>query len=284
MQIKLLCIGDIVGKPGRHVLAEHLGKLVKEHEIDCVIANAENAAGGSGLTPQSYDKIRKYGVNLMTLGDHVFRKRDIIDTLNTSDCIVRGANLSPKAAGKDVAVYTTAKGPQVAVVTLLGRMYMNMQSDNPFLIANTLLARLASTVKIVVVEIHAEATSEKIAMGWYLNGRASVVFGTHTHVVTADETILTDGTAYITDIGMTGAHKGVLGRNIEPVVKSLVTQMPFAYSLATDDLRLNGIIVTVNADTGKALAIERVCAHGQKDRNGGNYDSSDGKPEQLDRL
>ncbi|MCK4629319.1 MAG: TIGR00282 family metallophosphoesterase [Sedimentisphaerales bacterium] len=280
MQIKLLCIGDIVGRPGRQILSEHLHRIVNEYEIDCVIANAENAAGGSGLTTQIYDKLLKYGVQLITLGDHIYRKREIVETLQNSDRIVRPANLSPQAAGKEWAVYTTAKGPQVAVVSLLGRLFMSTLADNPFHAVDRVLNKIPADIKIRVVDMHAEATSEKIAMGWHLNGRASLVCGTHTHVATADETILDEGTAYITDLGMSGSHKSVLGRNVAPVLKSLITQMPCPYSLATGDVRINGVIVTVEssgANAGRASDIRRIRVKGDSAQDI-PYDSDDGKP------
>jgi len=277
MQIKLLCVGDVVGRPGRQILAEQLAGIVEEQQIDCVIANVENVAGGSGLTVHSYEKLEKYGVNLMTLGDHTYRKREIIDTLNNAENIVRPANLSPRAAGKDWAVFTTGRSAQVVVVSLLGRRYMSLPSDNPFQAVDRVLSKIPADIKIVVVDIHAEATSEKVALGWYLDGRVSAVVGTHTHVATADETVLPQGTAYITDLGMTGPHDSVLGRSVEPVVKSLVTQMPYAYSIATGDLRLNAVVITVDSNTGKACEIERICVKGSgQDKI--NYDADDGKP------
>ena len=277
MEMKLLCIGDIVGKPGRQVLAEHLANFIKQHEIDCTIANAENAAGGSGLTNSIYQKLHKYGVNLITMGDHVYRKKEIIETLESENDIVRPANLSPKAAGKEWAVYTTARGHGVAVVTLLGRMYMPLPSENPFNVIERVLKKIPSEVRIVVVEVHAEVTSEKIAMGWALDGRVSVVCGTHTHVTTADETILPKSTAYITDLGMTGPHESVLGRTTERVVKSLTTQMPNVYSIATGDVRMNGIIVTVDPHNGRASKIERVSIKLDSNTPGVSaYDSDDG--------
>jgi len=278
MQIKLLCIGDIVGRPGRQILAEELHHILNECDVDCTIVNAENSAGGSGITASICDKLRKYGVNLITLGDHIYRKRDIIDTLENSQDIVRPANLSPQAAGKEWAVYTTDQGPQVAVISLLGRMYMPLPSDNPFNAVERILTKIPSDIKIIVVDMHAEATSEKIAMGWFLDGRASVVYGTHTHVTTADETILPNGTAYITDLGMTGPHESVLGRQTDRVLKSLVTQMPFPYSIATGDVRLNGILVTVDAHTGRATHIERLCRRTET-KSSVIYDNDDGKPE-----
>ncbi len=278
MLVKLLCVGDIVGRPGRQMLADHLVHLVKEHDIDCTIVNAENVAGGSGLTNAIYDKLIKYGVNLITLGDHVYRKREIVNTLNSSSCIVRPANLSPLAAGKEYAIYQTKRGPKVAVITILGRMYMSMPGDNPLIAIDRILQKLPPGIDIVVVEIHAEATSEKICMGWHLDGRVSAVFGTHTHVTTADETVLPKGTAYITDLGMTGPHKSVLGRDIERVLQANITQMPFPFSIATEDLRLNGIIVTVESLTGRAVDIQRVCICGTHEP-GQAYDEDDGKPD-----
>jgi len=262
MQIKILCIGDIVGRPGRQVLSEHLVHMVKEHDIHCVIANAENAAGGSGITDSIYDKLMKYGVHLVTMGDHVYRKRDILNIFSQSDRIVRPINLSSQAAGREWALYTTQPGSQVAVISILGRVHMPLPTDNPFHAADRVLRQIPSDIKIIVVDVHAEVTSEKIAMGWFLDGRVSIVFGTHTHVTTADETILPEGTAYITDLGMTGPHKSVLGRSVDRVLKSLTTQMPNQYTIATEDLRLNSILVTVDSDTGKALDIQRLCVKG----------------------
>lgn len=277
MQIKLLCIGDIVGRPGRQILAEELRHVINEYSVDATIVNAENAAGGSGVTVSICDKLRKYGVSVITLGDHIYRKRDIIDTLQNAQDIVRPANLSPQAAGKEWAVYTTDQGPQVAVFSLLGRMYMPLPSDNPFHAAERVLAKIPSDIKMIVVDVHAEATSEKVAMGWFLDGRVSLVYGTHTHVTTADETILPNGTAYITDLGMTGPHESVLGRKSDRVLKSLVTQMPCPYSIATGDIRLNGILVTVDAQSGRATHIERICRKIETNSSV-VYDSDDGKP------
>ncbi len=276
MQIKLLCIGDLVARPGRQALEACLPGIVKDHEIDCVILNAENTAGGSGLTPGAYEKLLQQGVHLFTMGDHIYRKREIIDTLSTADRIVRPANLSSQAAGKEWAVYTTAKGIPVAVISLMGRMFMPIPSDNPFQVIKRVLEKLPAGVKIIVVDMHAEATSEKVAMGRYLDGQVSVVFGTHTHVATADETILPKGTAYITDVGMTGPHDSVLGRSTDRVLKSLTTQMPYTYTIATSDLRINGIVVTVDSNTGRASRIERVCRRIDTPCPS-EYDSLDGK-------
>lgn len=275
MQIKVLCIGDIIGRPGRQVLSEKLPILIKEHNISCVIANAENSAGGSGITQQIHDKLLKYGVNVITLGDHVFRKKEIISTLNNSENIIRPANMSVYASGRGYVIYKTQEGCEIAVVSLLGRLYMNVQGDNPYYTIEKLLPKLPSHIKVIVVEMHAEATSEKVAMGRFLDGKVSLVYGTHTHIPTADEEILPGGTGYITDIGMTGPHESVLGRNIEPVVKSLLTQMPFSYSIATRDLRVNGILATIDSFTGKTISLERIRVDSELSDNV-VYDQDDG--------
>ena len=279
MKLNILCIGDIVGRPGRRIIADKLKPLVRELDIDCVIANAENAAGGSGLTPQIYNKLLRYGVNLITLGDHCYRKRDIIKTLETSENIVRPVNFSELAAGRVSAFYKTSKGPVVAVVALIGRLFMK-PSNCPYNAIDRILPQLEQKADIIIVDFHAEATSEKIAMGYHLDGRVSLCFGTHTHVVTADERILPKGTAYITDIGMTGPHDSVLGRGVENVLKSFRTQMPFPFEIATGDVKINAILVTVDSNTKKAESIKRIRIDAETEDTK-NYDSDDGKPEHL---
>ena len=277
MKLNILCIGDIVGRPGRRIIADKLKYLVKELGIDCVIANAENAAGGSGLTPQIYNKLLRYGVNLITLGDHTYRKREIVTTLETADNIVRPANLSQRAAGKGFAFYKTGKGPTIAIVALIGRLFMK-PGDCPYNTIDRILPQLEQKADVIIVDFHAEATSEKIAMGYHLDGRVSLCFGTHTHVVTADERIMPKGTAYITDIGMTGAHDSVLGRGVESVLKSFRTQMPFPFDIATGDVKINTILVTIDSSTKKAERIKRIRVDAETEDKT-TYDSDDGKPE-----
>jgi len=277
MKLNILCIGDIVGRPGRRIIADKLKPTVNEHGVDCVIANAENAAGGSGLTRQIYDKLLRYGVNLVTLGDHTYRKREIIQTLETADNIVRPVNFSKQAAGKGFATYKTGKGPTVAIVALIGRLFMK-PSDCPYEAIDRILPQIEQDADVVIVDFHAEATSEKIAMGYHLDGRVSLCFGTHTHVVTADERILPRGTAYITDIGMTGAHDSVLGRGTESVLKAFRTQMPFPFDIATGDVKMNAILVTIDSNTKKAERIERIKIDAQTEDKR-VYDSDDGRPE-----
>ncbi|MHC4905572.1 MAG: TIGR00282 family metallophosphoesterase [Planctomycetota bacterium] len=280
MKIKVFCIGDIVGRPGRRVLAEKLYPFVRDNDIDCVIANAENAAGGSGLTKQIHEKLSKYGVHLVTLGDHCYRKKEIVPYLETQSNLVRPANLSPYAAGKDYAVYQSSKGAIIAIVTLIGRIYMK-PADCPYAKIDSLLGKLKNEADIVFVEMHAEATSEKVAMGYYLDGKVSCVFGTHTHVTTADERVLSKGTAYITDIGMTGAMDSVLGRNAESVVRAFRTQMPNSFEVASGDVCINGILVTVDSHTKKAESIERVVICEETPGDAQTYDSDDGKPDYV---
>lgn len=264
MQTTILCIGDIVGTPGRRVLTEALPTVSSERAVDCNIVNVENAASGSGLTPSLYDKFIRAGVHLMTLGDHVYRRRNIIPVLEKSDRIVRPANLAPGAPGNEFAIWETQAGVRIAVISVLGRMFMRLHVDSPFHAVDRVLATLPTDVKIVVVEMHAEATAEKVAMGWHLDGRVSVVFGTHTHIPTSDDRILPKGTAYITDLGMTGPYDSVLGRVKERVLSSLTTNVPTPFEVAAGDVQMCGIVVEVDSVTGCAKSIERIrIARGQ---------------------
>ncbi len=276
MALNLLCIGDVVGRPGRYVVSQTLPDFTRDRAIDCVICNAENAAGGSGLTPQLYEKFLRYGVDVITMGDHVYRRQDLIPLLSQTDRMIRPANLPPVAPGRDHLVYTTGRGLRVAVISLLGRLYMRTPVDCPFRTVDAVLARLPSDVKVIAVEIHGEATSEKIALGWHLDGRVSVVFGTHTHVPTADECILPNGTAYITDLGMTGPYDSVLGRRKDRVLRAMTTSVPTPFDVATKDPRMCGVLVRVNHATGRAEHIERIRVDGaappEEDDSGGERD------------
>jgi metallophosphoesterase (TIGR00282 family) len=282
MKLNILCIGDIVGRPGRRIVADRLKSLVRERSIDCVIVNAENSAGGSGITPQIYNKLLRYGVNLVTLGDHTYRKRDIIQTLETAENIARPANFSEHAAGRGVATCMTSKGPTVAAVSLVGRLFMQ-PADCPYNCIDNLLPSLQQKADIIVVDFHAEATSEKLAMGYHLDGRVSCVFGSHTHVVTADERILPKGTAYITDVGMTGSHDSVLGRKTENVLKSFRTRMPVPFEIASGDVKMNAILVVVDSNSKHAERIERVCVS-EAYQDSVTYDSDDGKPDYFNNT
>lgn len=258
MSLRLLCVGDVVGSPGRRVLAEGVPALVERHGVDCVIVNAENAASGSGLTPALYQKVIDAGADLVTLGDHIYRRKEIISTLETSDRIVRPANLPPTAPGREYAICEVGAGHRVAVISVLGRMFMKLPTSCPFATVDRLLRALPTDVKVVVVDVHAEATSEKVAMGWHLDGRVSCVFGTHTHIPTADERVLPGGTAYITDLGMTGPYDSVLGRLKERVIGTMMSAVPSPFDVARGDVRLCGILVDVDPQSGRATGIERV--------------------------
>jgi len=274
MPINILCIGDVVGKPGRGLLADNLRQFIDERQVDLVVCNAENAAGGSGLTGQILKKLLHYGVDVATLGDHAFKKLQIVSEMRTSDRVVRPANLSLSAAGRGWTVVPTKSGLyRAAVIVLLGQTYMK-SCDSPWQKADEVLSEVPAPVKIRVVDFHAEASSEKVAMGWHLNGRATVVFGTHTHVPTADARVLDGGTAYISDVGMTGPYDGVLGRRKDRVLYALTTSMPAPFDVARGDPRLCAVLVSANPDTGLAEGIERIEIAG-KTVDGPIYDPED---------
>lgn len=277
MNVNVFCIGDVVGRAGRKTIADKLPDFIRQRDIDFVVANAENVAGGSGMTAAIYEKLLRYGVDVVTMGDHVFRKKDVIHLLETSDRIIRPANVSAQAVGRQWTVIPTkSQRARAAVTCLLGQMYMG-SNDNPFAAVDRVFAEIDPEIKIRIVDMHAEATSEKIALGWYLNGRASIVFGTHTHVATADARVLDEGTAYITDLGMTGPYDSVLGRRKDRVLSFLTTSMPTAFDVALGDPRMCGALVSVDGETGRATAIERIEIIGRPVDNG-PYDADDGVP------
>jgi len=280
MPINILCIGDVVGKPGRGLLADHLKAVISERNVDFVVCNAENAAGGSGLTPQLFKKFLHYGVDVVTLGDHTYKKVEIVSELRNSDRLVRPANLPDAAAGRRWTAVTTKSGlHKAAVVSVLGQLYMR-SCDSPWQTIDRVLGDIPPAVKIRIVDFHAEATSEKIAMGWHLNGRASIVFGTHTHVPTADARVLDGGTAYISDVGMTGPYDGVLGRRKDRVLHALTTAMPTPFQVARGDPRLCGVLAVVDPDTGRALSVQRIEVAGRV-FEGDVCDAEDGRPQHV---
>ena len=252
-------LGDIVGKPGRQVVQQQLPGLVKQYEPHVVVANAENTAGGSGLTPQIFSKLQAYGVHGVTLGDHVYRQKEIVPTLEAEANIVRPANLPAAAAGRRwMLLQPDAKQPPLAVCLVLGRLFMTgQQADDPFVEADRFLAEIPREA-VPVVEIHAEATSEKVALGHYLDGRAAAVVGTHTHIPTADAKILPQGTAYITDLGMTGPYDSILGRRTDRVLQYMTTAMPAPFDVADADVRLCGVFFEYDNDRGRCVRVERV--------------------------
>ena len=255
MPIRILFIGDIVGRPGRKAVTELVPRLREQRGIDFVVANGENAAAGSGLTPKVLKQILAGGVDVVTSGDHIYRNKDGFGCFE-EERLLRPLNYVPAAAGRGWGVYQAGETP-VAVVNLQGRVFME-PSECPFHAIDVLLESLAKEARILLVDFHAEATSECIGMGWHLDGRASAVAGTHTHVQTADETVLPLGTAYITDLGMTGPHDGVIGRAKAPVLHKFTTGMPARFEVCEGDIRLHGAQIDIDPETGRALAIERI--------------------------
>lgn len=258
MPFTILMLGDIVGRPGRVAVCRLLPKLVAERRIDFVVADSENISEGSGITPPLFDKLVEAGIDVCTMGDHAFRRRESRPIYERSDRLLRPANLPAGAVGKGVTVVRSRSGVPVAVAVLLGQLQMKNIVDNPFAAADRLLAGLPAEPVIRLVEFHAEITAEKVAFGRHLAGRVTAVVGTHTHVATADEQILAGGTAYVTDLGMSGPHDGVLGRSAEAVLKSLTTGMPEPYDVSEGDPRITGVIITADPATGRALTIERI--------------------------
>lgn len=254
--VRLMCIGDVVGRSGRSILGNYLAFLRRFYEVDFVIANGENAAGGSGITQQIYDKFKKYGIDIITLGDHCFRRKDAYTLLSSADDIIRPANLPSSALGRGYAIRQLPSGKRIAVIVVAGRIFMKPIFDCPFTAVRQIINRIyKKEADIIVVEIHGEATSEKVAMGWFLDGKASLVYGTHTHIPTADCRILPSGTGYITDIGMTGPYDSVLGRRKEKVLKAFISGMPEVYDVACDDLRLGAIVADINPYSGRCKGV-----------------------------
>jgi metallophosphoesterase (TIGR00282 family) len=276
MAIRILALGDVVGRPGRQIICNKLPALVKQRGVDLVVCNAENVAGGSGITQNLFHKLRSYGVDVMTLGDHIYKRIDIVPTLTNSERIVRPANLSQQAAGRPFTVVTTNSGVPVCVMAVLGRIFMSqLPSDDPFAAVERVMKQMPANVKVIVCDVHAEATSEKVAMGHFLDGRASLVFGTHTHIPTADAKILPAGTAYITDLGMCGPYDSVLGRRKDRVVKYMTTNMPHSFDVATGDVRLCGALVEIDETNGRAMSIERIEVQGDVEAQA--YDQDDAR-------
>ena len=256
--MRILLIGDIVGKPGRKITVQAVGPLVGNEKLDLVVANAENAAGGSGLTAAAHEELTAAGVDCITMGDHIYRRKQICRVLKSQKNIVKPANFPEKADGRELAVVTARNGVEVAVFSLLGRVFMR-PVDCPWQAADRVLDSIAGNVKVILLDFHAEATSDMQLMGRYLDGRVSAVLGTHTHVATADEQILPKGTAFQCDVGMTGPHESILGRRIDRVAETTLTFNPTAFEVATGDVRLCGTIVEVDESSGRATGIRRLC-------------------------
>ncbi|AMV39595.1 YmdB family metallophosphoesterase [Planctomyces sp. SH-PL62] len=255
--LKILFIGDVVGAPGRKIVAQLLPRLIPRWGIGLVVCNAENSAGGSGLTLRCFEELTEAGADVLTMGDHVYRKDEIHQVFDRSDRVLKPANLPPEAPGPDLAIVEARDGTTVAVFSLLGRTFMK-PVDCPFRAADRLLDQIGPGVRVVFVDFHAEATSDKQLLGRYLDGRVSAVLGTHTHVATADEQVLPGGTAFQSDVGMSGPHDGILGRRYDRVLAATLSSVPTHFDVATGDPRLNGALISIDPESGRALAIQRV--------------------------
>ena len=255
--MRILLIGDIVGKPGVKIVTQALPALRKRQQLDLVIANGENSADGSGISPSIHKKLIAAGVDCITLGDHIFRRSEIVPVLESETNILKPANYPATAPGRGWTVVTAADGTPVAVISLMGRVFMR-PVDCPWTAADRVLAELPREVKCRVVDFHAEATSDKQLMGRHLDGKVSAVLGTHTHVTTADEQILPGGAAFQCDVGMTGPHESILGRRIDRVMATTLSFQPTQFDVATVDVRISGTIVDVDPHSGRATGIRRL--------------------------
>ncbi len=255
--VKILFIGDIVGEPGRRAVKELLPRVRRQHTPDLIIANGENSAGGSGITPKTAAEIFSAGVDIITSGDHLWDQKEVVGLLQNESRFLRPLNYPQGTPGQGSVVYQANNQPPIAVLNLQGRSFM-ADLDNPFIAARAEVERLRQNTNIIFVDFHAEATSEKAALARMLDGQVSAVVGTHTHVQTADEQILPNGTAFLTDAGFTGPHESVIGREIDPVIKRFLTLQPQRFTVATGRIMLQGALVEINQATGRAEKIQRV--------------------------
>lgn len=257
-RVKLLFIGDIVGKPGRHAVRGLVPRLRDRHKLDLVIANGENAVGGNGINREKAGEIFDGGVDIITCGDHLWDQRDVLELLDSEPRFVRPVNYPPGTPGQGSTLFERAGLPTVGIINAQGRTFMRGEMENPFRMVAEEVKKIAPLAPVIFVDFHAEATSEKVAMGRMLDGDVSAVVGTHTHVQTADETIFPGGTAFLCDAGFTGPHEGVIGREWEPVVHRFLTSQPQRFPVAKGRVLLQGVIIEIDGATGKAIAIERV--------------------------
>jgi metallophosphoesterase (TIGR00282 family) len=257
----ILFIGDIFGSPGRRIVSDHLEDIKRSHKVDLAIANAENSAGGFGITPAIADELFGLGLDVLTSGNHIWDKREIYEYLSRNPRLIRPANYAAECPGKGVAIVETRKGVRCAILNLQGRTYMP-NTDCPFRTADRLLGEIDASIRVRFVDFHAEVTSEKMAMGWYLAGRVSAIVGTHTHVPTADTRILSGGTAYQTDVGMTGPYESVIGVDKGLVIQRFLTSMPSRMEAARGGVEMHSVLVEVDEKTGKARDIKRWTVRG----------------------
>jgi len=258
--LKVLFLGDIIGKPGRNAIDRNLDVLIGKHDIDMVIANGENAAGGIGISVKTAGSLLNMGIDIITTGNHVFKKREIYNLLDSEDRLLKPANYPPDTPGRGYNIYEVEKlgNLKIAVINLCGRVFVE-NLDCPFRTVDRILEYVSQETSIIIVDMHAEVTSEKVAMGWYLNGRVSAVVGTHTHIQTADERVLPDDwTAYITDVGMVGPRDSVIGVKKENIIERFLTGMPQKFTVAREDVWINGVVIDIDEKTGKASSIKRI--------------------------
>jgi len=253
--LKILFFADLVGKPGRFILSQYCKPLKEKYAADYVIANVENAAGGFGITPEMSRKVFSYGINCQTSGNHIWDRVDIQNYINEQPRLLRPANFPPGVPGSGVLI-DDAAGVKIGVLNLMGRTYMK-EIDCPFRVAEKEIRKIRETTEIIIIDFHAEVTSEKQALLYYLDGKASAIVGTHTHVQTADEMVTERGTAYITDVGMTGAHDSIIGMEKIPSLDRFLTGMPRRFTCATEDLKISGAMISIDTSDGSAETIER---------------------------
>jgi 2',3'-cyclic-nucleotide 2'-phosphodiesterase len=256
--MRILFIGDIFASAGRSIVAERCQPLVSEYKVDLVIANAENSAGGFGVTPQTAEELFSYGIDVLTTGNHVWDKKEVYEYLARQPRLLRPANYAPELPGQGLVTVKARNGVTCAVLNLQGRVHM-IANDCPFRKADELLAGLGPETRIRFVDFHAEATSEKVAMGWHLDGRVTAMVGTHTHIPTADTRVLPKGTAYQTDCGMTGPYDSVIGVEKETVIRKFQTSLPFRFSAAKSGVELHAVLVDADESTGLARGVQRIC-------------------------
>ena len=255
--MRILFIGDIFGKPGREIARRAVPALLERHALDLVVANVENSAAGSGVTGDIAETILSYGVDVLTTGNHVWDKKEVLDYIPRQPKLLRPANYPAGVPGRGTWIGGTRTGEPVAVINIMGRVFM-APLDDPFAVVLREIEAARAKARVILVDFHAEATSEKVAMGWHLDGRVTAVFGTHTHVQTADERILPKGTAYLTDVGMTGPHDSVIGVTVEAALGRFVNGMPAKFEAATGGARLNATVITADPSSGRATAIDRL--------------------------
>lgn len=255
--VRIMMIGDIVGRPGRMIVKEKLRYLKKKHALDFIIANGENAAGGVGLTKAIADELFNSEIDFLTMGNHTWDKKEIFEFIDYEPCLIRPANYPPGTPGKGSSVVRLKRDLKIGIINLSGRTFLS-PLDCPFRIGEELAKSIARETPVIIVDFHAEATSEKIAFGWFMDGKVSAVIGTHTHVQTADERILPGGTGFITDVGMTGPRDSVLGVKTDLVLEKFMTQLPVRFEIASGPAQINAVILDIDESTGRTLRIERV--------------------------